>query len=84
MEQRIEIFQVPVKAALGSAPGAAVDSIALNKLLEPWQGMHWRISSISTQIVAYEAAGARPGPFGSDATRYTAFVSVLMYHTATS
>jgi len=57
MQQRIEIFQVPVKAALGSAPGTTVDSVALNKLLEPWQGMLWRITSISTQIIVYEAPG---------------------------
>ncbi|GGF08580.1 hypothetical protein [Hymenobacter cavernae] len=73
-----------MKVALGSAPGVAVDSVALNKLLEPWQGMHWRVSSVSTQIVAYEAPGGRPVLGGTDAKRCTAFVSVLMYHTPTS
>jgi len=81
MQQRIEIFQVPVTAAMGSAAGSAVDSIALNKLLDPWRGMHWRISNIDTQIVPYEATGGRPG---STTTRYTAMVTVLMYHTATT
>jgi hypothetical protein len=84
MEQRLEVYQVPVKpgASVGALPSA--DSVALNKLLQPLQQMHWRIASMSSQIVPHPALNGRPGPSGTSNTEYTAFITVLWYHTETT
>lgn len=84
MQQRIEVYQVPVKPAASAGGLPTTDSIALNKLLEPLQQMHWRIASMNSQIVPYEAANGRPGPLGTAGTKYTAFITVLWYHTETT
>lgn len=84
MQQRIEVYQVPVKPAASAGGLPSADSIALNKLLEPMQQMHWRIASMSSQIVPSEAPGGRPGPLGTASTKYTAFITVLWYHDETT
>jgi hypothetical protein len=84
MEQRIEVYQVPVRPTPGSSGLPSADSIALNKLLQPLQGMHWRIASMSSQIVPHPALSGRPGPGGTASTEYTAFITVLWYHTETT